>query len=314
LLAFLEAKSLNQLDKEKHMTGHDNDPQQAQPSEFDAFDDRVNATLERLGESGWVLGGGYDSSQVLGFGFDLVPDYLRDSVEEAALALRGGFGDPIRDEEGELVDGFWAGTDEETGHLSAEYRGPADERFERVVDAMIDIVDPMIKLPRPEEYGTGERPGYRLLFNPSEYVIGQQLENGFSVTWTTEKTPVEVMEDYLAGDTEGMSATVGIEKGEEERSLDSVEVSDLLDFLRSHDEDKIFYVKLRKSDDPDYVVFANNKGVHEVGVLGPMLTEEDAERVIKITSAMTASGTFLVRKRIGYVFGIMAPVMASEAA
>jgi hypothetical protein len=104
--------------------------------EFQAFDKEFGDTLDRLGEAGWVFGGGGSpDGHTIGLGFSL-PEHLAARRETVFLEL------PIRDEEGNLYPGYELGFDEDSGDPGMGYEGPFDDRFKQVVDAMVKVAQP----------------------------------------------------------------------------------------------------------------------------------------------------------------------------
>lgn len=100
------------------------------------FSEEVSKLCDRLGEVGWVFGGGENpQARTLNIGFGL-PDHLAPRGETVFLHL------PIRDEEGSLYPGYEFSLDEETGAPGMGYEGPLDDRFKQVVDAMVEVAKP----------------------------------------------------------------------------------------------------------------------------------------------------------------------------
>ena len=100
------------------------------------FSEEVSKLCDRLGEVGWVFGGGENpQARTLNIGFGL-PEHLAPRGETVFLHL------PIRDEEGSLYPGYEFSLDEETGEPGMGYSGPLDGRFKQVVDAMVEVAQP----------------------------------------------------------------------------------------------------------------------------------------------------------------------------
>jgi hypothetical protein len=102
-----------------------------------------------------------------------------------------------------------------------------------------------------------------------EYAIGQVLDNGFTVTWTTSDSALDAVRKCVAvGDSE-MSAT--IRHGQDGRA--GAEGAKILDFLEQHD---CWWVKLRREGLEDYVIYAAGPaGVfNELATLGPPMPAE----------------------------------------
>lgn len=117
------------------MVGPNDEPKLT--AEEAAYDARETALLDRLGEAGWQFAGGSDpqaGTTHIGIGLD--PEVRRLTLEEALPHL------PITDDEGTVVAGYEVGTNEDTGQFELSYDGPLDERFERVVGALVGLVKP----------------------------------------------------------------------------------------------------------------------------------------------------------------------------
>lgn len=98
-----------------------------------AYDARITALMDRVGQTEWVFAGGDNfKAETTSVGFCLDPAYCVVAPEAAAFLL------PIWDDEGNLYDGYNVDTDEEVG-VTVDYEGPLDAKFERVVDAMVAL-------------------------------------------------------------------------------------------------------------------------------------------------------------------------------
>lgn len=154
-----------------------------------------------------------------------------------------------------------------------------------------------------DDFGANGLAGVRISFDNDEYVIAQQLENGFGLTWTTEKDAAEAIADYTAMGTEGMSSNYLVDgegQHSRDRSVGEAIVGDLQVI-----EGACIFAKLRKKDIGDHVVF-NSSVVAEgpkntVAILGPFLGLNEEERVIAIKTGVEASATPAVLSRVDWV-------------
>lgn len=98
-----------------------------------AFEDRISGLMDRVGQTGWIFGGGDNmAEETTSVGFSLEPGLCVVAPDVVASLL------PIRDDEGNLYAGYYVDTNEEDG-VSVGYDGPVDSRFERVIDAMVNL-------------------------------------------------------------------------------------------------------------------------------------------------------------------------------
>lgn len=101
------------------------------------FEAKEIELLDRLGAAGYTFGGGADvetGTTHIGIGLDT--EVARVTLEEALAAL------PITDDNGEILEGYEVGSNEDTGQFELGYDGPLDERFEQVVSALVQLAQP----------------------------------------------------------------------------------------------------------------------------------------------------------------------------
>lgn len=147
------------------------------------------------------------------------------------------------------------------------------------------------------------RPGLKRVYG-QEHVIAQVLENGFTVTWTTDDSPADAVEKCTMRDDPDMSAVIRYNENHQVM----LSGKDIVPFLR---ENKCWWVKLTLPEMVDYVVFAAGPPgeVSELASLGPPIEAKklagndpgEQSRIGHLRSMMRKTATDAVRGRLDAV-------------